>query len=232
MRAAATICAFGSIMDDDLLTKYMTPGQKKARIIRRRRAAAGRYMRSRWSEEQRQAEEDRIAVEVEAFIAKRSAAQRSLVRPAVAPPPDPGAVQTLCTAPPQSPPQTMKKRLMATKLDHPIESPRTLSGEFARAIMAAMYNADRSGCGKGGFFLTDADKRRLNWTIRDARAVTKGLRAAGFYVAQDGTWRTADRTPDGGEAFIRLTLNWRTICLLRAIGKTYPVTANENKQAA
>lgn len=120
----------------------------------------------------------------------------------------------------------------ATKLDHPIESPRTLHGEVARAIMARMFNLDRSGCGKGGFFITDADKRRIQWTIRNARAATLGLRAAGFELYQDGTWRTADRTEDGGEAFIRLTLNWRTICLLRAIGKTYPVIADENKQAA
>jgi hypothetical protein len=59
-------------MDDDLLTKYMTPGQKKARIIKKRRAAAARYMRSRWSEAQKLAEFDKIAAEIEAFIAKRS----------------------------------------------------------------------------------------------------------------------------------------------------------------
>lgn len=61
-------------MDDDLLTKYMTPGQKKARIIRRRRAAAGRYMRSRWSEAQHENERIRLEAEIAAFIAKRSAA--------------------------------------------------------------------------------------------------------------------------------------------------------------
>ncbi|MGV8953252.1 MAG: hypothetical protein ACOH2M_19300 [Cypionkella sp.] len=121
---------------------------------------------------------------------------------------------------------------MATKLDHPIEFPRSLHGEVSRAIMARMFNLDRSGCGRGGYYITDADKRRIQWTIRNARATTMGLRAAGFELHQDGTWRTADRTPDGGEAFIHCNLNWRTWCLLRAIGKTYPVTADENKQAA
>jgi hypothetical protein len=77
MRAAAITCAGVLIMDDDLLTKYMTPGQKKARIIRRRRAAAGRYMRSRWSEAQKLAESDRIASEIIEFLAKRSEENRA-----------------------------------------------------------------------------------------------------------------------------------------------------------
>ncbi|MGV8953253.1 MAG: hypothetical protein ACOH2M_19305 [Cypionkella sp.] len=61
-------------MNDDLRTRHMTAGQKKNLIIRRRRMAAARYMRSRWSEAQKLAESDRIAAEIEAFIAKRSAA--------------------------------------------------------------------------------------------------------------------------------------------------------------
>jgi hypothetical protein len=64
-------------MNDDLLTKYMTPGQKKARIIKKRRAAACRWLRSRWSAEQLENERIRLEAEIAAFIAKRSEENRA-----------------------------------------------------------------------------------------------------------------------------------------------------------
>lgn len=87
-----------------------------------------------------------------------------------------------------------------------IANPGTVAGEFSRALMAKMWNADlENGPGVDAYRIDACDIEALVFHMGQADA-RSALRGADFHWMRPGYWITRWRTQKGGDNVQRLLL--------------------------